>query len=91
MKKKRFKHKWWHHLFTKYKVVETENAYHEYERCRNWFIIFIYLLAIVFSPIIIIIVGFKTLKSDFHFPDGKNGRNEEYTIYMKENSKDYEK
>lgn len=82
--KKKFKHKWWHHLIVKYKVVETENAYHEYERFRNWFIIFFYLLCIIFSPIFMIIVGFKTLKSAFHFPDGKNGRSEEYTIYMKE-------
>ena len=83
--KKKFKHKWWHHLFIKYKVVETENSYHEYERFRNWFIIFFYLLCIIFSPIIMIIVGFKTIKPAFFFPDGKNGRSEAYTIYMKEN------
>lgn len=82
--KKKFKHKWWHHLFLKYKVVETENSYHEYKRFRNWFIVLLYLLSIIFSPIIVAVVFFKEIKDAFFFPDGKNGRSEEYTIYKKE-------
>lgn len=84
MKKKRFKHKWWCHLFIKYKVVETEKSYFEYERFRNWVLIVIYLLAIIFSPIVVGVVFFKELLKAFNYPDGKNGRNEEYTIYKKE-------
>ena len=78
--KKRFKHKWWQHFFFKYKVIEHENSFTEYSRLRNWAIISLYLLSIIFSPII----AFVFFKDEFFFPDGKKGREEEYTIYNKE-------
>ena len=89
MKTKRFKHKWWQHFFFKYKVIEHENSFTEYSRLRNWAIISLYLLTIIFSPIIVAVVFFKEIKTAFFFPNGKNGRTEEYTIYKKE-CKEYE-
>lgn len=82
--KKKFKHKWWEYLIFKYKVVEYDNCYCEYERFRNWVIIGIYLLLLLFSPIIVSIFAYEMLIDAFKFPDGENGRDEEYTIYEKE-------
>lgn len=83
--KKKIKHKWWKHLIFKYKVVETDTAYHEYERFRYWVVIVFIILALIFSPIIVASFIFTDdLKNWFHFEDGKDGRTESYTIYKKE-------
>lgn len=79
----RFKHKWWKHLLFKYKVVECEDHYREYERFRNWFIIIAYLISIIFAPFIIAFAGFFDFIDAFKFKEGKNGGYEEYTIYNK--------
>ena len=84
MKKKiRFKHKQWKHLFFKYKVVEYEDHYREYERFRNWTIITLYLLTIIFAPLIMAFAGFFDFIDAFKFKEGKNGGYEEYTIHNK--------
>lgn len=82
--KKRFKHKWWRHLFVKYKVIETKNSYREYARLRHLFSILLVLICIIFSPIIVVIECIKGFKDIFFFQDGKNGRNEEFVSYPKE-------
>ena len=80
---KKFKHKWWEHLIFKYKVVETEKSYHEYEAFRLWIVIILFILMILFSPIIVSFFAVEMLKGATEFPEGQDGR-EEYTIYEKE-------
>lgn len=79
----KIKHKWWEHLIFKYKVVETEKAYHEYEAFRLWTVIASFILMILFSPIIVAFFAVEMLKDANKFPEGQNGR-EEYYIYDKE-------
>ena len=82
--KKKFKHKWWEHLIFKYKVVECERSYHEYERLRHWFTIVAWIGIVIVSPIIAIFYLSQEAKHWFHYEDGKDGRTERYTIYEKE-------
>lgn len=83
-KKKRFKHKWYLHIFFKYKVVEKPNCYEEYTAFRLWFIVVGTLLAIVFSPIIVIVYIIKEnlILDGLSYHD--KGDYITYTIYDKE-------
>lgn len=80
---KKIKHKWWQHLIFKYKVVETETEYHEYERFRYLVTIIIWIALIVLSPIFAIIFLTDEAPEWFDYQDGKNGKTERYTIYNK--------
>ena len=42
-------HKWWEHLFKKYKYVETEKGYKEYKQRRMWLVLLDGFCLIVFS------------------------------------------
>lgn len=86
----KIKHKWWKHLFYKYKVVETEKTYHEYEAFRLWTVIAVFILMIFFSPIIVAFFAVEMLKGATEFPEGQDGR-EEYYIYDKEEIDNREK
>lgn len=76
-KNKIFKHKWWQHLFLKYKVVETEFQYREYCKIRNWVSISIFILAIILFPITGIVFTLYEIitkgKILFSWDDGKDG------------------
>lgn len=79
--RKLFKHKWWEHLFCKYKYVEDGNYYREYEKFRLWFAIIIWIVLIAVSPILTLIALLAESEDWFSYPTGKNGR--ESYVYIK--------
>lgn len=79
---KLFKHKWYIHLFYKFKYVETKGSYREYEKLRVWFVFFIWICIIIASPFIAIFKIASEGKEWFCYPDGSNGR-EEYVVISK--------
>ena len=81
--RKAFRHKWIEHVVYKYKYVETENSYREYEAFRVWFVIFAWVLTIIASPILTLIALVSEAKSWFCFPTGKDGH-EKFTVMSKE-------
>ena len=81
--RKLFKHKWYIHLFYKFKYVECNNHYREYEKWRLWFVFFIWICIIIASPFIAIFNIASGGKDWFCYPTGYNGK-EEYTYITKE-------
>ena len=78
-------HKWWEHLLTKYRYVETEKAYKEYEKPRLWVVALIWLIMIALSPILIIIGIISEAKDWLCYPMGQYGC-EKFTMINKENN-----
>ena len=76
-------HKWWEHLFKKYKYVETEKGYKEYKQRRMWLVLLDGFCLIIFSPIFAIGIVISDFKNNTRFPDGWDGY-ECYTPIKKE-------
>ena len=72
------KHKWWEHIFFKYKEIRFCDEIEEAERPRLWFAIVLILLALIISPFIILWFLISFLKELF-FPtkDEKNKKTKE--------------
>lgn len=81
--RKLFKHKWYIHIFYKFKYIETKGSYREYEKFRTWFVLFLWFCIIACSPFVAIFKIVSEAKEWFCYPDGSNGR-EEYTLISKE-------
>lgn len=77
------KHKWWQHLFIKYKYIECKNYIKEYSRLRYWVVVLTLIVCVIISPFIVIVWWFMSFKDVLTFPMGQNGV-EEYNIYEKE-------
>lgn len=81
--RKAFGHKWYDHLFYKYKYVEAEKEYKEYEKFRVWLVIVIWISLVLTSPIVMLISLISESKAWFKYPTGWDD-NEKYTSISKE-------